>query len=88
MELNPGLQHEKWASPVSKHSPTFLLPVGYCVTTSVVSEALLNRVTSAARQVWVLPSLWRVYVKYKAVSTSFGTQEDLMIRCFQKPLIH
>ena len=89
MELNPGIQNEKSASPVSKHSPKFLLPgVGYRVTTSVVSEALLNRVTSAARQVWVLPSLWRVCVKYKAFPTSFGTQEDLMIHCFQKPLIH
>jgi hypothetical protein len=58
MELNPGLQNEKSAPPVSQHSPTFLLLVGYCVTTSVVSEALLNRVTSAARQVWVLPSLY------------------------------
>lgn len=49
MELNLGFQNEKPPSPVSKRSPTFLLPgVGYRVTTSVVSEALLNRVTAAA----------------------------------------
>jgi len=89
MEMNPGFQNEKPPSAVSKHSSTFLLPgVGYRVTTSVVSEALLNRVTAAARQVRVLQSLRRVCVKYKAFPTSFGTHEDLIIHCFQKPLIH
>jgi len=89
MELKPGFQKEKPPSPASKHSPTFLLPgVGYRVTTSVVSEALLNRATAAARQVRVLPSLRRVCVKYKAFPTSFGTHEDFIIHCFQKPLIH
>jgi hypothetical protein len=91
MKLNPGLQNEKPSSPLSKHSPKFLTPgVGYRATTSVISEALLIWFKPAARQVWVLPSLRRVCVKYKDFQTSFGTQEDLIIlvQCFQMPLIH
>lgn len=87
--MNQGLQNEKPASPVSKHSPTFLLPGdGYRATTSDVSEALLNWFTPATRQVWVLPSLRRVCVKYKAFPNSFGTHEGLIIHCLQKTLIH